>query len=685
MLGREALWDSILKILQWKNTDKAGLFFLLVGFTYLQLPQDPFSAVQMSFSSIKHRILSVMESGRDVSTSVVVAPQPPPLSEDAGSGVGGGADDGAGRRWNDVARRMEFQDLREIPLNHLLPPGTTTVSETTARARRAGNTALSAPSPITKSEKAFSSSSGSISKGESGFEDDSIVDSRGLTAPRGEEVVTDAEGEAAVIVRKIPKPKNGGLGGVECPSLELPTDVLREIHVTSPQEVFWNYFVVNKMAESEKYRDVAADLDIIVNTTFPVSASEFWSIFLRDNAPFSLARYHCLVICDDDMQHTLWRSERYVDGEGREEHIPTRRMSFMSQLKQRLGPSSALVYKTQRLTGKFPDGFWMEDSTVIPHVPYGSSFTAVALWNVKDDGPGACRVVIRCKTIFQRPVWVAAGMIRRMVRSSTQEWYEKYIASALEHLPNITAKTDRIPDERTESKLEGRRRRGGRRDRSVQRTGEEEEPLLMKKHGKIWFAVYDTNDEGRLDFFGKVANFMTKQSLLPGSRAANMSLLIRLRSAHESWGASAYFATMLSRIKKANVRIECLVDEELRGPLFLVAAALADRLIVAPFALLELPNPHASNSLRGSYSPSYHRSPDGVDFETEMGISRGLWRAAVRRRPAVSDGSPGDNRLGEEAEMWADEVDTLDGVLLRAAAEGKELMALEMAIAGESK
>ncbi|GAB5367893.1 hypothetical protein AAMO2058_001271200 [Amorphochlora amoebiformis] len=437
------------------------------------------------------------------------------------------------------------------------------------------------------------------------------------------------------------------------PMIPLPSDFSLSIDSECPS------IGVKDALSAARGDEGSENFDVIINTTFPIPASKMWATFFGDTARYSMSSFHIHHQKDTGLSYTLWLPSPPHPPNGvplgteNNNEIPTREFEFTTEFRSRLGPPTALVQKTQRLLQIGEDGFYIEASSVIPEVPYGQSFAALVLWSVTNTDEENCRVIVRVKTEFTKSVWVAAGMIRHMVRTSSAEWYEQFIESAKIYLEQNPLPVKPKPQLKPALSEKGKTVDG--------KKPSEAERIPPK--GRVYIMGYDST-VGPLEL-AKLVNY-----LIPKAEAGDR-VLIRIRSSGEGWAEAASVASELSRLRKrAKFTLISSIDSELRGPMFLTVAALSDVILAAPYAVVATPPPPPP---RQSSLPGF---PDGGSVRSMLErlnpnddpsytISHSLWRAAAARRPSLRRGA-GCAKVGFDAaaDLWVDNVDTSDGYII---------------------
>jgi len=362
----------------------------------------------------------------------------------------------------------------------------------------------------------------------------------------------------------------------------------------------------------------SSEYDIIVNETLPIRASLFWELFFSDEAEYPFASFHVNSRRDDRLAYTTWHKPPHLKAEYNQKEgiVALREFSFVTEVDAAIGPKTAYVIKTQRLLDKQADGFLVEASSVIPEVMYGSSFSAMALWSVQDtEGGEGCRVVVSSRTFFLRNVWIAAGMIRRMVRGSAANWYASYFEEARNFLSSKGIGVAEMHEAREAREARQQQQPQVEEEEAVdaedpppEEEEEEEEAVSpvassSRRFERGFVAIYDMSEAGRLVSLGRVVNFLVQEANVRDR------VVISVTSENEDWTIAASVASQMARLKRLGIKITVCVDTHLSGPMLIAVAALADNIVAAPFSHLATPSLQPLPPLPSESRPLSQLSP----------------------------------------------------------------------------
>lgn len=173
------------------------------------------------------------------------------------------------------------------------------------------------------------------------------------------------------------------------------------------------------------------------------SLSNFFDLFLSDDAINSLSSFHQKEIGDTEIQITKW----IYDHSG----LMNRTISFRHAIANKLGigPSSTLVTQKQNLERYGNFGICMKTTTHITGVPASDTFYVSTKWLIESDDSNINLKVLNAVIFTKR------SLFKRAILSSSREeakaFYERYVAMITSHVKGTSKeKSEKLQNDKLE-------------------------------------------------------------------------------------------------------------------------------------------------------------------------------------------------------------------------------------------
>lgn len=167
------------------------------------------------------------------------------------------------------------------------------------------------------------------------------------------------------------------------------------------------------------------------STNLSISIDGFFTHFLADDAPFSLAKFHEFQ-GDEEVANTPWATSQWNEKESEQ----TREIRFVRRLNSPIGPSSTRTTKMQRCRQFGTRGIVVNTVMSMEDIPYRDCFTIEDRWVAEPVDPETTRVRFEFQVVWSKTtIWK-----RRIEYSSKQDlekFYEAYVHAAHTYLDEL--------------------------------------------------------------------------------------------------------------------------------------------------------------------------------------------------------------------------------------------------------
>eukprot|EP00804_Cyclotella_cryptica_P007091 CCRYP_014538-RC/>CCRYP_014538-RC protein AED:0.09 eAED:0.09 QI:153/1/1/1/1/1/6/63/495 len=168
----------------------------------------------------------------------------------------------------------------------------------------------------------------------------------------------------------------------------------------------------------------------IANMKLPLNkVSDFFDLFLCDEAPHSLSSFHQVVMRDTNVSLSTWtRDDTTESAENSDESL-----SRIIQFEHKSKVSVARVTRNQTYRS-YGECACMKNVTRIKGVPSADTFFVEDMWTIEKCEDAGIILNVKYRITFLKSTFLKS-MIESRIRSETLEWYDRYASFLREAMP----------------------------------------------------------------------------------------------------------------------------------------------------------------------------------------------------------------------------------------------------------